>query len=134
MHSDHEIEHLTEPWLEMVVLDQLVVQLEYNGQFVEEQSARERASSPASTMETPAEEALTDVGVDALEADAPEADAPASADSESDADADADTRLWDAAAWAARLCPSGGAPPSEAELDGALRARARRLARGPVHP
>jgi len=116
--SDHEIEHLTEPWLEMVVLDQLVVQLEYNGQFVEEQSARERASSPASTMETPApaEEARADAGADALEADAPEAGAPSSADPESEVEADADTRLWDAAAWAARLCPSGGAPPSEAEL------------------
>ena len=139
LHSDHEIEHLTEPWLEMVVLDQLVVQLEYNGQYVEEQSARERASSPASSMETPApaEEARADAVVDALVADAPEADAPASAsaDSESEVEADADTvRPRAAAAWAAGLCPSGGAPPSEAELDGALRARARRLARGPVHP
>jgi hypothetical protein len=127
LHSDHEIEHLTEPWLEMVVLDQLVVQLEYNGQYVEEQSARERASSPASSMETPAP--AEEARADALEADAPEADAlaadaPSSADLESKVVADADTRPRAAAAWAARLWPSGGAPPSEAELV-ALYARAR---------
>ena len=48
--------------------------------------------------------------------DAPKTDAPASADSESEAEADANTRPRAAAAWAAQLWPSGGAPPSEAEL------------------
>ena len=57
--------------------------------------------------------------------DAPKTDAPASADSESEAEADANTvRPRAAAAWAAQLWPSGGAPPSEAELV-ALYARVR---------
>jgi hypothetical protein len=78
-------------------------------------------------METPApaEEARAHLVADALEADALEADVPSSADSESEAVADADTvRPRAAAAWAAGLWPSGGAPPSEAELV-ALYARAR---------
>ena len=137
LHSDHEIEHLTEPWLEMVVLDQLCEELRNNNIYILDPRAElARASSPASSMETPApaEEARAaspaadDVVADVLEADAPKTDAPASADSE----ADTDTRPRAAAAWAAGLWSSGGAPPSEAELDGALRARARRLARGLV--
>jgi hypothetical protein len=127
LHSDHEIEHLTEPWLEMVVLDQLCQELDDNNVYYLPHEL-ERASSPASSMETPApaEEARADAVADAPEADALEADAPASADSESEAEADADTvRPRAAAAWALRHWPSGGrAPPSEAERD-ALYARAR---------
>ena len=127
LHSDQEIEHLTEPWLEMVVLDQLCEKLRDNN-VLDLWPELERASSPASSMETPApaEEARADaVAEDApVEADALEADAPASADSESEAEADANTRPRAAAAWAAQLWPSGGAPPSEAELV-ALYARAR---------
>ena len=124
LHSDHEIEHLTEPWLEMVVLDQLCQELDDNNVYYLPHEL-ERASSPASSMETPApaEEARAHAVADAPEADALEADAPASADSESEADADT-VRPRAAAAWAAGLWPSGGAPPSEAELV-ALYARAR---------
>ena len=116
LHSDHEIEHLTEPWLEMVVLDQLCEELRNNNIYIlDPRPELARASSPASSMETPApaEEARADAVVDALVADAPEADAPASAsaDSESEVEADADTvRPRAAAAWAAGLWPSGGAP------------------------
>ena len=94
LHSDHEIEHLTEPWLEMVVLDQLCQELDDNNVYYLPPEL-ERASSPASSMETPApaEEARAHLVADALEADALEADAPSSADSESEAVADADTRL-----------------------------------------
>ena len=81
LHSDHEIEHLTEPWLEMVVLDQLCEKLRDNN-ILDLWPELERASSPASTMETPApaeearaEEARADVVVDVLEADAPKTDA-----------------------------------------------------------
>ena len=87
MHSDQEIEHLTEPWLEMVVLDQLCEKLSDNNIFILDPPPElARASSPASSMETPApaEEARADdVVADVLEADALEADAPSSADSES---------------------------------------------------
>ena len=79
MHSDHEIEHLTEPWLEMVVLDQLCEKLSDNNIFILDPPPElARASSPASSMETPApaEEARADAVADALEADAMEADAP----------------------------------------------------------
>ena len=124
LHSDHEIEHLTEPWLEMVVLDQLCEELSDNNIWdlppeLERASSPasspelERASSPASSMETPApaEEARADAVADAPEADALEADAPSSAESESEVEADADTvRPRAAAAWAAGLWPSGGAP------------------------
>jgi hypothetical protein len=123
LYSDHEIEHLTEPWLEMVVLDQLCQELDDNSVYYLPHEL-ERASSPASSMETPApaEEARADaVAEDAPEADALEADAPASADSESEAEAEADAdtvRPRAAAAWALRHWPSGGrAPPSEAERD-----------------
>jgi len=110
--SDIEIEHLTEPWLEMVVLDQLCEKLRDNN-VLDLWPELERASSPASSMETPApaEEARAHLVADALEADALEADAPASADSESEAEADDDTvRPRVAAAWALRHWPSGGAP------------------------
>ena len=50
--SDCEIEHLTEPWLEMVLLDKLVLELDRNG--VLDMSARRRADSPTSSMMTPA--------------------------------------------------------------------------------
>ena len=112
LHSDHEIEHLTEPWLEMVVLDQLCEELSDNNIW-DLPPELERSSSPASSMETPApaEEARADAVADALEADALEADAPSSAESESEVEADADTvRPRAAAAWAAGLWPSGGAP------------------------
>ena len=114
LHSDHEIEHLTEPWLEMVVLDQLCEELSDNNIYIlDPRPELARASSPASSMETPApaEETRADAVADALEADALEADAPSSAESESEVEADADTvRPRAAAAWAAGLWPSGGAP------------------------
>jgi len=50
--SDCEIEHLTEPWLEMILLDKLVLELDRNG--VLDMSARRRADSPTSSMMTPA--------------------------------------------------------------------------------
>ena len=50
--SDCEIEHLTEGWLEMILLDKLVLELDRNG--VLDMSARRRADSPTSSMMTPA--------------------------------------------------------------------------------
>ena len=48
MHSDHEIEHLTEPWLEMVVLDQLCEELRNNNIYIfDPRPELARATSPA---------------------------------------------------------------------------------------